>query len=271
MSTIPSRFGQQPSQVDLEELPHWILYEDENLLVINKPGWLVCHPSKEGPLSSLVGAAKIYLGLEKLHLLARLDRETSGLVLLGKNPRTARAIQKAIEARSVKKEYLAILQGSLSGNLITVDQPLAKDRSSPVLAKQRVREDRTAQMAKSHFFPLKTRVDWTLCRVLLETGRKHQIRAHAEYLGTPVAGDKIYSGKPELFLKFIESGWTEELAKVLPFPRQMLHAYRLTIPLPEICWIFEAPVTEDFRSALVEKFGAEVLSLVKPKFYRDET
>lgn len=269
MSRIPSGFGQQPSQVDLEEFPQWILYEDENLLILNKPGWLVCHPSKEGPLSSLVGAAKIYLDLEKLHLLARLDRETSGLVLFGKNPRTARAIQKAIEARRVEKEYLGILQGRLLEEPISVDQPLAKDRSSPVQAKQVVREDRTAQSAQSYFFPLKTTADWTLCRIRLETGRKHQIRAHAEYLGLPVAGDKLYSGKPELFLKFIESGWTEELAAELPFPRQMLHAYRMIIHLPEMSWIFEAPVTNDFRSALVEKFGTEVLPLVKPKFYQE--
>eukprot|EP01043_Picozoa_sp_COSAG02_P008643 COSAG02_NODE_281_length_25776_cov_37.797998_1_plen_137_part_10 len=81
--------------VDLAVLPTWILRNDDDLLVINKPGWLVCHPSKNGSLSSLVGAVREYTGLEKLHLVARLDRETSGLVVFAKRPAVAREYQMA--------------------------------------------------------------------------------------------------------------------------------------------------------------------------------
>lgn len=266
MITSPFGFAKDPSQVDLEELRQWILYEDENLLVLNKPGWLVCHPSKDGPLSSLVGAAKCYLKLEKLHLISRLDRETSGLVVFGKNPRTARAFQKAIEARKVDKEYVALLRGALPLEPLRVDQPLAKDHQSPVHAKQVVREDRTAQQAVTWFYPLQTSGNWTLCRVTLETGRKHQIRAHAEYLDAPVAGDKLYSGDPRHFLQFIESGWTEELAAVLQFPRQMLHSHRVIFHLPNVSWIFEAPPPEDFQQALEWALGERAAELPQRKF-----
>ena len=84
-----------PPLVEMEEFKKWILHEDENLLALNKPGWLVCHPSKNGPFSSLVGAAKEYLGVESVHLVSRLDRETSGVVLLAKNRKAASYWQKA--------------------------------------------------------------------------------------------------------------------------------------------------------------------------------
>ena len=87
--------------VNLNELREWILYEDENVLVLDKPGWLVCHPSKNGPFSSLVGAAKEYLGVDSIHLASRLDRETSGVVLLAKHKKAASHWQKAIEEKRV--------------------------------------------------------------------------------------------------------------------------------------------------------------------------
>ena len=89
------------------------LFEDDDLLILNKPGWLVCHPSKDGLLSSLVGAVRMYTNLDKLHLVARLDRETSGLVIIIKRSPVARKFQMAIQDRKVGKEYLAILEGAL--------------------------------------------------------------------------------------------------------------------------------------------------------------
>ena len=98
--------GKEAPLVDLRELESWILSRDENLLTVSKPGWLVCHPSKRGPLSSLVGACKVLTGLDTLHLVSRLDRETSGAVILALNRQTARDYQMAIQAREVEKTYL---------------------------------------------------------------------------------------------------------------------------------------------------------------------
>ena len=90
-------YGEEAPLVDPSDFPKWIVQEDDNLLIINKPGWLVCHPSKNGPMSSLVGVVREYTGLEKLHLVARLDRETSGLIIFAKRPSVARKFQMAIQ------------------------------------------------------------------------------------------------------------------------------------------------------------------------------
>src|SRR5580698_7528119 len=96
------------------ELESWIVHEDEYLLAVDKPGDVVCHPSKHGPWSSLVGAVREHLGLETVHLVFRLDRETSGIVVLAKDPRSASRLQTAMQERRVGKAYLAVLTGELS-------------------------------------------------------------------------------------------------------------------------------------------------------------
>ena len=108
-------YGEEAPLVDLADIPSWIIVqEDDNLLIINKPGWLVCHPSKNGPTSSLVGVVREYTGAEKLHLVARLDRETGGLVIFAKRPSVARKFQTAIQNRIVKKAYIVLLEGELN-------------------------------------------------------------------------------------------------------------------------------------------------------------
>lgn len=104
-------YGEDAPLVDPADFHGWIVQEDDNLLIVNKPGWLVCHPSKNGPMSSLVGVVRAYTRAEKLHLVARLDRETSGLVIFAKRPSVARKFQMAIQNRIVKKAYIALLEG----------------------------------------------------------------------------------------------------------------------------------------------------------------
>ena len=99
--------------IDPEDFAGWILFEDDDLLVLNKPGWLVCHPSKNGPWSSLVGAAKEYLSVHSIHLASRLDRETSGVVLLAKHSKAASLWQKGIERKTVRRSYFVILRGGI--------------------------------------------------------------------------------------------------------------------------------------------------------------
>lgn len=237
-------YGQTAPLVDPDSFVDWIIKEDEDLLVINKPGWLVCHPSKNGPFSSLVGVVREYTGSDRLHLVSRLDRETSGLILFAKRPSVARRFQMAIQARKVSKTYLAILEGEMNA-AVTVDQPIARRRGGPVFVKSEVSFDRTSQTAITHFMPLISSCGHTLCQVIPETGRKHQIRVHAEWLGWRVVGDKIYGPDETLYIDFVERGWTDRLEQMLPMKRQALHCYRYVFGFPEESVSLTAPVQED--------------------------
>lgn len=238
---------QEPRLIDPGELAEWILHEDDDLLIINKPGGLVCHPSKNGPWSSLVGACRERLGLAVVHLVHRLDRETSGLVVLAKHRKAARITQMAFQNRQVEKTYLGILEGDLS-EPVQVDRKLARDMDSPVYVKQTVRDSRSAQTARTRFEPLARSDGFTLAAITPLTGRKHQIRAHAAWLDAPLVGDKIYGPDDRLYLEFIEHGWTPNLAAALRLPRQALHAWRLRFTAPEYEASFTAPPPVDLAT-----------------------
>lgn len=244
-------FDEVSEFIDLKDLESWIVHEDSDVLVINKPGWVVCHPSKNGPFSSLVGACRERLQLETLHLISRLDRETSGLIVLAKHRKSARILQMAIQERRVKKVYFALLKGVLM-TPEWVNGPLARDMDTPVYVKQTVRKSHSAVSAKTYFEPLKVANGFTLAKVLPITGRKHQIRAHAEFLKMPIVGDKIYGGRPELFLEFAEKGWTTTLASYLDMRRQALQACALTfyegaIDESSVIYHFEVPLAWDMK------------------------
>ena len=201
----------------------WILYEDDNILVLDKPGWLVCHPSKNGPFSSLVGASKEYLNTETLHLASRLDRETSGVVLLAKNPKAASWWQKGIEMKKVRRSYLAILHGKLEERR-EVSTFLGNDPDSKVHVKQRVTsKSNKAKHAETIFYPLVHRQGYTFCLVTTNTGRKHQIRIHAQWINCPLVGEKLYGSDENIYLDFCSSGWQPEWNQLLGMYRQALH------------------------------------------------
>ena len=245
-SAWPRRPKQGPVRmITPEELRSWIVFEDERLLVVSKPGDAVCHPSKAGPWSSLVGATREYTRLPVMHLVFRLDRETSGVVVLAKDAKMASRLQTAMQERKVGKAYQVILTGELAGPM-TVNQPLGDDSSSPVFIKSAVRED--GQAAVTHFTPVKTGGGFTLAQVVTETGRKHQIRAHAQWLGHPVVGDKIYGPDARLYLEFIDHGWTEALAERLLLPRQALHCAEIDLRPAGLAHVFRAPLPEDLRA-----------------------
>jgi 23S rRNA pseudouridine1911/1915/1917 synthase len=236
--------------VDPAALSAWIIHEDDRLLVVNKPGWLVCHPSKAGPWSSLVGACRAYCGLERIHLVNRLDRETSGVVVLAKDAEIGAALQKAISQQRVEKTYRALLCGELK-ETIEVDQPLGRDHTSEIWVKQAVSSDADAKPARTRFSPLRYGDGYTYAEVELFTGRLHQIRAHAAWLGCPVLGDKIYGPDPGLYLELVEHGLTPELEAKLIFPRQALHAYRWATTLPDATpLVFEAALPGDMQDWL---------------------
>lgn len=228
-----------------EELRSWILDERPEWLVVNKPAGVVCHPSKHGPWSSLVGAAREYLGEPVLHMPSRLDRETSGVVVLVRQRELGSRMQRAIQEGRVRKRYLAILEGTLEGPR-EVDLPIGRAVGSHVFLKQAVRDD--GQPARTRFTPLEHRAGKTLARIEPETGRLHQIRVHAAAIGHPVCGDKLYGPDETLFLEFIREGFTGRLRRMLGAERQMLHAEELVFALGGGETRFHAPLAEDMRA-----------------------
>ncbi len=223
-----------------EAIPFPVLFEDEDLIVIDKPAGLVVHPGAGNAEHTLVNALLHHCatlsgigGKERPGIVHRLDKETSGCLVVAKNDTTHRELSRQFAARTMKKVYLALVAGRLKKAAGTIDAPIARH---PV-HRQRMSISRTARgrSALTEYRVVRAGREMSLVECTLHSGRTHQIRVHLHHLGNPVLGDKLYAAK-----------------NAKHFPRQMLHAWRLGFTHPRTGqWQeFEAPLPADFETAL---------------------
>jgi 23S rRNA pseudouridine1911/1915/1917 synthase len=227
-----------------------VIHEDSDLLVVNKPPGLVCHPTKAGERSSLIGRVRLYLGNDEGRLVNRLDRETSGLVLVAKSNAVAGELGRLIENNEVQKEYSAIVHGFVSPDEFTIDAPLGKDGRSAVAIKDCVRPDGAAAQTRVRALKRFTRerCELSLLSVRPVTGRKHQIRIHLAHRGHSIVGDKIYGPDESIYLRFVENRMTEHDFAQLILANHALHAARLSLRWRGRDWQFAANASEEFQA-----------------------
>lgn len=230
-----------------------IVAESDDFLVVEKPPFLLIHPTKPNGARTLWGELKQLLAFEianggQVSIVNRLDRETSGLVLVAKNAVAARRFGLLMQEQRIAKEYLAIVWGWPEWDSKTIDAPLARQGAhepSRIWLKQAIHP---AGAAARTDFRLERRFTrgadgqcFSIIRAIPRTGRTHQIRVHLASLGHPIVGDKIYGPDEKLYLQFIETGWTPELDNRLLLARHALHSATLEIKGGER-WTSSLPV-----------------------------
>jgi len=198
------------------EVPFEVAYEDDHLLVVDKPAGVVVHPARghRGATlaEALAGRAEGGEDPARAGIVHRLDKDTSGLLVVAKTEAVHRALQEAIRKREVRREYLALVEGCPPARSGTIDAPIGRDRRT----RTRMSTDTDVpRAARTHFELEHAYAGFALLRVTLETGRTHQIRVHLEAIGHPVAGDPEYGTAGQLGLT-----------------RQFLHAARLAFAHP---------------------------------------
>lgn len=234
---------------EAEELPLDIIYEDEALLVVNKPAGLVVHPAVGNTHKTLVNALLHYLPelkkLPRAGIIHRLDKDTSGLLIIPKILNAYNKLVKQLQARTMKREYIAVIQGLLIAGG-TINAPIG--RHPRLRKKMAVTELLSGKPAVSHYRVMERFNHHTLIKVKLETGRTHQIRVHMAHIHHPLVGDKTYTGRFHLPKKA-----TELLINCLHhFPRQALHAQCLGIIHPVTLQPMEwhSPLPEDMHQLI---------------------
>jgi len=245
-ATVEARLADETS-IAPENLPLDIVHQDAAIIVIHKPPGVVVHPgagNREHTLQNALLAHDPKLRrVPRAGLVHRIDKDTSGLLVVARTIEAQTALVAALAAHEVEREYLALCTGAMTGGG-TIDEPIGRHRTQRI--KMAVRSDGRA--AVTHYRIEKRFRAHTLARVRLETGRTHQIRVHLAHVGYPIVGDPVYGGR-----RRIPAGATPQLLAALDsFRRQALHAARLEFVHPKSgkSVSFDAPLPADFRQLL---------------------
>ncbi|MGX7043410.1 RluA family pseudouridine synthase [Leuconostoc holzapfelii] len=230
----------QTTEIVPEAIPLDVLYEDDDLLVVNKPQGMVVHPAAGHTSGTLVNALLHHAPLSTINgefrpgIVHRIDRDTSGLLMVAKNDQAHQALSAQLKAHKNERIYYALVRGEFEENSGTVNAPIARhpvDRK-----KQAIQEN--GREAVTHFEVITRYVGYTLLKVRLETGRTHQIRVHMTYIGHPIVGDPVY-------------GSAQKLPGV-SLAGQLLHAKTLSLTQPTTGenLTFDSPLPDNFERAL---------------------
>ncbi len=189
-----------PYKVNAEDIPIEIVYEDSDLLVVNKPKGMVVHPANGNFAGTLVNAIMFHCekslsginGVLRPGIVHRIDKNTSGLLMVAKNDEAHICLSEQIKNHSFTREYEAVVYGNIKEDTGTIEAPIGRH---PVKRKQMAVTEKNSKDAKTHFTVLERFGNFTHLRLKLETGRTHQIRVHLAFIGHPVAGDDVYGPK----------------------------------------------------------------------------
>ncbi len=229
----------QPSKLQPEAIPLAIVFEDAHLLVIDKPAGMTVHPGAGRPTGTLVHAVLAHCpdlpgigGEHRPGIVHRLDKDTSGLLVVAKTETALRGLQAQIQSRRARREYLALVHGRVARSQGAIDAPIGRDPRH----RTRMAVVASGRRAITHYRVTETFDEAALLEVRLETGRTHQIRVHSASIGHPVAGDPVYGRRP--------NPWG--------LRRQALHAFRLSFdhPVTGRPLMFTSPVPPDIEQAL---------------------
>jgi len=245
--SLRAEFAMDESVV-AEDLPIAIVYEDEAVLVLDKPPGMVVHPGAGNRAHTLQNALLAHdpqlARVPRAGLVHRLDKDTSGLLVVARTPEAHRRLVLALQARDVERRYLALVLGLPTGGA-TISEPIGRHRS--VRTRMAVRND--GRTAITHYRIAERFRAHTLLAVQLETGRTHQIRVHLAHIGHAVVGDPVYGGRRRL----MANASPPLNAALAAFRRQALHAQKLAFEHPVTGHVvsLEAPIPPDFEALLV--------------------
>lgn len=248
-----------PTTVEPEALPLVVLYEDAHLLAVNKPPGMVVHPAPGARRGTLVNALAHRLGVlagvgpaDRPGIVHRLDRDTSGVLLVARTAAALEALARQFRERTVEKRYVAIVRGRVAKASGVIDQPIGRH---PVERKRMSVHGRRARHAVTRWEVVERLGDATLLRLAPETGRTHQLRVHLAAMGHPVLGDRVYGRRGR-----------RSVAADAEWPRQALHAEELRFAHPVTCapLTVRAPLPEDME-AVLNRLRAEARKVPKSR------
>jgi 23S rRNA pseudouridine1911/1915/1917 synthase len=248
----------EPVECQPEPIPLDILYQDRHIVVLNKPAGLVVHPALGHRSGTLVNALLYHCpdlggigGEIRPGIVHRLDKDTSGTMVVAKNAQALEILAQQFKTRTVRKKYLALVYGDLKNDEGTINLPIGRH---PVHRKQMSTTTRKGRSAETSWRVREKFKAITLLELTLKTGRTHQIRVHCTALGHPIVGDQVYRSRK--WLKDIDRLFSGEsssmVAQLKAVPRQMLHAWRLRLTHPGTGEImtFESPIPTDMETVI---------------------